>query len=137
MTRKNLATETGRTWPGKQRRSPRFGVAISVVSLAMLVALALLINRPAPQVTTIATASALDDGYNPSKTTSLESGRPEPSLAGRTEDCILVFRDFLREDVRDWRNQNPVQLVIDYIAGMTDSFFIDSFKELFLPAGTA
>ena len=46
------------------------GIAISLVSLALMVALVLLINRPAPQVTKLVTASALDDGFEPVTATS-------------------------------------------------------------------
>lgn len=49
---------------------------------------------------------------------------------GRTLD---VFVEFLRDDIRNWNAVGSEQLVIDFIAGMTDSFFIDSFTELFLP----
>ena len=65
MTDSKLPTETQRAWPGRPRRSPRMGIAISLVTLALLVSLALLNNRPAPQVTHIATASALDDAFEP------------------------------------------------------------------------
>lgn len=60
----------------------------------------------------------------------------EKLLADRNGRCITVLREFLRRDVRDWRSIEPAQLAIDFIAGMTDSFFIYSFQELFLPMGT-
>jgi len=54
----------------------------------------------------------------------------------REEVCVDVLRDFLVNDVRQWRTENPPQLALDFLAGMTDSFFIRSFQELFLPYGT-
>ncbi len=50
--------------------------------------------------------------------------------------CMAVFADFLRNDIKDWQAQKPEQLVIDFIAGMTDSYFNQAFIELFLPSGT-
>jgi len=55
---------------------------------------------------------------------------------GRRETCLKVLGEFLRDDLVEWGNEKPAQLVLDFIAGMTDSFFIDSFTELFLPYGT-
>jgi dGTPase len=55
---------------------------------------------------------------------------------GRGERCLEVLAEFLGHDVVVWREEKPAQLVLDFIAGMTDSFFIDSFTELFLPYGT-
>jgi dGTPase len=40
---------------------------------------------------------------------------------------------FLQEDIRDWPQQKPERLAIDFMAGMTDNFFIETYKELFLP----
>jgi len=51
--------------------------------------------------------------------------RPHPSLR--------VLAEFLREDVRSWTPESRPQLVIDFIAGMTDSYFIRTFRELFVP----
>lgn len=56
---------------------------------------------------------------------------------GRKEKCIEVLAAFLKDDVRSWREENPAQLAIDYIAGMTDNFFIFSLRELFFPRATA
>ncbi len=50
--------------------------------------------------------------------------------------CLKVLADFLDEDIRDWISTPKEQIIIDYIAGMTDSFFIDSFTEVFLPKST-
>ncbi len=47
--------------------------------------------------------------------------------------CYEVLAIFLKEDIRDWAQQLPERLSIDFIAGMTDNFFIETFKELFLP----
>ncbi|MBN1344273.1 MAG: dNTP triphosphohydrolase [Phycisphaerae bacterium] len=52
------------------------------------------------------------------------------------EPCLKVFVSFLEEDVREWDKQRREQLVIDFIAGMTDSFFTRAFVELFLPSET-
>ncbi len=49
------------------------------------------------------------------------------------EQCLAVFADFLENDIRDWQKQSYPQLAIDFIAGMTDSYFISTFTELFLP----
>jgi dGTPase len=48
---------------------------------------------------------------------------------------MAVLREFLEKDVRDWRTQKSEQLAIDYVAGMTDSFFVSAFTELFFPKG--
>lgn len=50
---------------------------------------------------------------------------------------LVVFADFLTSDIQEWRGVQHERLVLDFIAGMTDSFFADSFIELFLPRGTA
>ncbi|MBE3117995.1 MAG: dNTP triphosphohydrolase [Candidatus Atribacteria bacterium] len=64
---------------------------------------------------------------------SRDDGDPDvPEDGGK---CLKVLVEFLRDDVRLWRKENPVQLVIDFIAGMTDTFFMDCHKELFVPAG--
>lgn len=55
-------------------------------------------------------------------------------LEHREEECIKVLVAFLGKDLRDWRELRPARLVIDFIAGMTDSFLIESFKELGLPS---
>ena len=49
------------------------------------------------------------------------------------ETCLKIFAQFLEEDVRNWQTESAPQLVLDFIAGMTDSFFVNSFTELFLP----
>jgi len=61
-------------------------------------------------------------------------GDPEEFLAS-SEYHLRVFGEFLRDDVRAQNAEHP-QLVIDFIAGMTDSFFADAFKALFLPFST-
>lgn len=48
-------------------------------------------------------------------------------------DCVTVFRQFLVDDVREWRKQKPDQLAVDFIAGMTDSYFIKTFRQMVLP----
>ena len=54
----------------------------------------------------------------------------------RDEECIEELERFLLDDVADWRSVAPAQLAIDFIAGLTDSYFIRSFQELFLPHST-
>lgn len=44
-----------------------------------------------------------------------------------------IFRDFLDEQGAQYiKNNSPYQIVLDYIASMTDRYFIDIFKERFL-----
>jgi len=57
-------------------------------------------------------------------------------FAGNREYWVDVLRLFLTQDIRDWRQEKPAQLAVDFIAGMTDSFFIRAFQEMFLPYGT-
>jgi len=57
-------------------------------------------------------------------------------IANGNEGCLRVFAEFLSEDVREWQNHEHVQLVIDFIAGMTDPFFKKTFVQLFLPKHT-
>ncbi len=47
-----------------------------------------------------------------------------------------VFVEFLRDDIGNWQGERPEQLVIDFIAGMTDSFFNEAFSQFFLPKST-
>ncbi len=52
--------------------------------------------------------------------------------------CLQVFGEFLDKDANlfDLGRKHkwcPEQMVLDFIAGMTDSFFIRTFSELFLP----
>ena len=47
--------------------------------------------------------------------------------------CVDVLSEFLEDDMPTWRETKPARLVLDFIAGMTDSFFTSSFEELFLP----
>jgi len=54
----------------------------------------------------------------------------------RDEKCIKELERFLLKDVADWRNVAPAQLAIDFIAGMTDPYIVNSFQELFLPRST-
>lgn len=44
-----------------------------------------------------------------------------------------VLRSFLDNDIRQWRKITKHQLVVDFIAGMTDQFFIDCCRQLILP----
>lgn len=59
----------------------------------------------------------------------------DPWLKGKNGMVWQVFAQFLKQDVRRWRKTGGPQLVIDFIAGMTDSFFTRCFEELFLPRG--
>lgn len=57
----------------------------------------------------------------------------------QVDDCRIadqVLSDFLRKDIQDWDQHSPEQLAIDFIAGMTDSFFADAFTEWFVPRNT-
>jgi dGTPase len=40
---------------------------------------------------------------------------------------------FLEEDIREWTQKGAERLAIDFMAGMTDNFFIETYKDLFLP----
>lgn len=53
-------------------------------------------------------------------------------------DCLYIFGEFLKKDLRKMDKTKDLgpQLVLDFIAGMTDSFFIRSFTDLCLPQGT-
>jgi dGTPase len=63
--------------------------------------------------------------------------RKEDSSRSRREPrCRTVLADFLERDVRDWQKTSPAQLTVDFIAGMTDNYFIRAFEELFLPRST-
>ena len=45
-----------------------------------------------------------------------------------------IFRDCPNIQNHDFRIHTPnAQIIIDYIAGMTDDYFLNTFKELFLP----
>ena len=46
-----------------------------------------------------------------------------------------VLAQFLAEDVGDWANQPRGRSALDFIAGMTDSFFCKAFNDFFLPGG--
>ncbi|HPD15509.1 MAG TPA: dNTP triphosphohydrolase [Planctomycetota bacterium] len=50
--------------------------------------------------------------------------------------CLQVLSEFLVRDVRTWREERPEQLALDFVAGMTDSFFVSAFEELFFPRST-
>ena len=68
---------------------------------------------------------------------SREDGKLFPDsqrFAGKSgASCVDVLSKFLEDDMPTWRETQPARLVLDFIAGMTDSFFISSFEELFLP----
>ncbi|HET6442905.1 MAG TPA: dNTP triphosphohydrolase [Phycisphaerae bacterium] len=57
----------------------------------------------------------------------------EDKRKSRNLVCLDVLHEFLATDIQSWETEKPAQLVVDFIAGMTDSFFIRSFEELFLP----
>jgi len=44
-----------------------------------------------------------------------------------------VLRDFLENDIQQWQEVPQHKLVVDFIAGMTDQFFIDCCRQLILP----
>lgn len=58
-----MSTKPLRQRPGRPRRSPVIGLAISIITLAALVAIAIIMSNPSPRVTGITVASALDEGY--------------------------------------------------------------------------
>ncbi len=53
----------------------------------------------------------------------------------RTENTSsAIFTFFLRNSMREYRQSNlPERIVIDFLAGMTDRFMVDQFRDLFLP----
>ena len=52
---------------------------------------------------------------------------------------LLVRGEVVNEDLHGEisPHEHAEQLALDFIGGMTDSFFIDSYKEIFLPHSTA
>lgn len=66
----------------------------------------------------------------------LKSARSERDLSDSEWTTLKVFGDFLNKDVRSWKDEKKEQLVMDFIAGITDSFFNKSFAELFWPRST-
>jgi len=50
-----------------------------------------------------------------------------------TEGIHKVLETFLTKEIRDFEEIPSARLAIDFIAGMTDSYFIKSFVDLFLP----
>jgi dGTPase len=46
-----------------------------------------------------------------------------------------VFRDFVRRDMKDvYKPEDPDELIVlDFVAGMTDSFAIRSISDIFIP----
>ena len=50
--------------------------------------------------------------------------------------CLNEFARFLKEDVSDWKAEGQAQLVIDFVSGMTDSFFVESLSSLLIPEPT-
>lgn len=57
-------------------------------------------------------------------------------LEERKGNCLTALCNFLEQDITKWRELPPERLALDFVAGMTDSFFIHSFEELFLPRST-
>jgi dGTPase len=51
-------------------------------------------------------------------------------------EILHIFAEFLEEDIRNWNDQPEARVVVDFIAGMTDSFFNQAFVEFFLPRST-
>lgn len=66
----------------------------------------------------------------------LKSAQSERDLSDSEWPTLQVFGDFLNKDVRSWKDEKKEQLVMDFVAGMTDSFFNKSFAELFWPRST-
>jgi dGTPase len=65
------------------------------------------------------------------------NNRDEGLFPGRDEWCIGILQEFLEQDIVAWREERGSQPVLDFMAGMTDAFFIEAFRELFLPSATA
>jgi dGTPase len=70
----------------------------------------------------------------------IEQAQQDGDLRGLTADteqkCPLVLAAFLKEDVWEWQKEKPARLALDFVAGMTDPFFISCFEEQFLPRST-
>jgi dGTPase len=79
------------------------------------------------------TYERLREAIEKAKTSGAEEGDLFPS---EDTNCFRVLADFLTDDVRNWRDEDSVRLTLDFIAGMTDSFFNTSFEELFLPTSS-
>ncbi|MFA4987545.1 MAG: HD domain-containing protein [Candidatus Brocadiia bacterium] len=50
-------------------------------------------------------------------------------------DHRKVLADFLTDDVREWQQGKPLKLAIWFVAGMTDTYFVRTFNEVFVPEG--
>ena len=61
-----------------------------------------------------------------------EEGALQSSL-DKKQRIWRVLRDFLEKDIRQWQEVHEHRLVVDFIAGMTDQFFIDCCRQLILP----
>jgi dGTPase len=66
------------------------------------------------------------------------SGEPDSVLEGHslehTPHTTQVMLEFLKKDARHhWEKSKPWRLAIDFIAGMTDTFFIRALNEYFVP----
>ena len=68
-------------------------------------------------------------------TQALGGVKPSPASPLAGTRTLEVLHEFLTEDVRTWQDESPAQVAIDFVAGMTDSFFVTAFNELFFPAG--
>lgn len=53
--------------------------------------------------------------------------------AENQSSCWGVFRSFLEKDLQDWVAASHARIVLDFLAGMTDSFFCKACAECFLP----
>jgi len=51
-------------------------------------------------------------------------------------DIYKVLALFLKDDIREWTELKPERITLDFIAGMTDNYFITKFSEIFLPQNT-
>jgi len=63
---------------------------------------------------------------------------PEPDKDGSVPDVYRVLQDFVLKDMKDvYSPRDPDELIIlDFIAGMTDSFAIRSVSDVFIPKST-
>jgi dGTPase len=63
---------------------------------------------------------------------------PDSKEDGSVPTVYRVFQDFVTKDMKDsYRSNDPDQLIVlDFIAGMTDSFAMRSVAEIFIPKTT-
>ena len=75
----------------------------------------------------------LIDGARPRDDGAIFSERLSMPPHDRPNSCLGVLRGFLCGELLDWRAESTPRLALDFVAGMTDTFFLSAFEELFLP----